>query len=156
MNIAFFSESNFDGKIPRDFKNMRTEYAWYTALDSTHHHIGKLPDIKDKTYDLGIVIIPKMNIEQLMQFPLIEQMKRVCKKIGFMQEGPHWYFQDYPMEQQKPSQFQQVIISRLKYWQEILPGEMARVLVNLYPVMKFVLCQQLIHHLNPALIAQKA
>ena len=100
MNIAFFSESNFDGKIPRDFKNMRTEYAWYTALDSTHHHIGKLPDIKDKTYDLGIVIIPKMNIEQLMQFPLIEQMKRVCKKIGFMQEGPHWYFQDYPMEQQ--------------------------------------------------------
>ena len=100
MNIAFFSESNFEGKIPRDFTNMRTEYAWYTALDSTHHHIGKLPDIKDKTYDLGIVIIPKMNIEQLMQFPLIEQMKRVCKKIGFMQEGPHWYFQDYPMEQQ--------------------------------------------------------
>ena len=35
-----------------------------------------------------------------MQVDLIEQMKRVCKKIGFMQEGPHWYFQDYPMEQQ--------------------------------------------------------
>jgi len=27
-------------------------------------------------------------------------MKRVCKKIGTMQEGPHWYFQDYPLHQQ--------------------------------------------------------
>ena len=35
-----------------------------------------------------------------MQVNLIEQMRRVCKKIGFMQEGPYWYFQDYPMEQQ--------------------------------------------------------
>jgi hypothetical protein len=35
-----------------------------------------------------------------MQVDLIIQMKRVCKKIGFMQEGPYWYFQDYPMEQQ--------------------------------------------------------
>jgi hypothetical protein len=51
-------------------------------------------------YDLGIIIIPKTKIEQLMQVNLIEQMRRVCKKIGFMQEGPYWYFQDYPMEQQ--------------------------------------------------------
>ena len=100
MNIAFFSESNFDGKIPREFDNMRTEYAWYVALDSTHHWIGKLPNLEDNTYDLGIVIIPKKNIENLMQFPMIEQLRRVCKKIGFMQEGPAWYFQDYPMEQQ--------------------------------------------------------
>ena len=100
MNIAFFSESNFDGKIPRNFDNMRTEYAWYVALDSTHHWIGKLPNLQDNTYDLGIVIIPKKNIENLMQFPVIEQLRRVCKKIGFMQEGPAWYFQDYPMEQQ--------------------------------------------------------
>ena len=100
MNIAFFSESNFDGNIPRDFENMRTEYAWYVALDAAHHCLDNLPSMKDGMYDLGIVIIPKMNIDKLMQFPMIEQMKRVCKKIGFMQEGPHWYFQDYPMEQQ--------------------------------------------------------
>ena len=100
MKIAFFSESNFEGKISRNFENMRTEYAWYVALDSTHHHIGQLPKLSNKQYDLGIVIIPKKNIEELMMFPMIEQMKRVCNKIGFMQEGPHWYFQDYPMEQQ--------------------------------------------------------
>ena len=100
MRIAFFSESPFDGKISRDFDNMRTEYAWYVALDATHHYVGHLPSMEEKMYDLGIIIIPKKNIGNLMQVNLIEQMKRVCKKIAFMQEGPYWYFQDYPMEQQ--------------------------------------------------------
>jgi len=100
MNIAFFSESNFDGKIDRNFLNMRTEYAWYVALDATHYHVGTMPSIEDKKHDLGIVIIPKTKIEYLMQVDLIKQMKRVCKKIGYMQEGPYWYFQDYTMEQQ--------------------------------------------------------
>ena len=98
--IAFFSESNFDGKISRDFNNMRTEYAWYVGLDATHHCVGNIPSMEDKMYDLGIIIIPKKNISQLMQVDVVKQMKRVCKKIGFMQEGPYWYFQDYPMEQQ--------------------------------------------------------
>ena len=100
MNVAFFSESIFNRKIARDFDNMRTEYAWYVALDAIHHHINTLTKLEDNTYDLGIFIIPKTNIEQLMNFPLIEQMKRTCKKIGTMQEGPHWYFQDYPLHQQ--------------------------------------------------------
>ncbi len=100
MKIAFFSESNFDGKISRDFENMRTEYAWYVGLDATHHYVGHLPSMEENMYDLGIIIIPKTKIEHLMQVDLIKQMKRVCKKIGFMQEGPYWYFQDYPMEQQ--------------------------------------------------------
>ena len=98
--IAFFSESPFDGKIPRDFDNMRTEYAWYVGLDATHHNIESIQSLDDNMYDLGIVIIPKTKIDYLMVYPLIEQMKRVCKKIGTMQEGPHWYFQDYPLHQQ--------------------------------------------------------
>lgn len=100
MNIAFFSESNFDGKISRDFDNMRVEYAWYIGLDATHHYVGNLPSMDENMYDLGIIIIPKTKIEQLMQVDLINQMRRVCKKIGYMQEGPYWYFQDYPMDQQ--------------------------------------------------------
>jgi len=100
MNIAFFSESGFDGKIPRDFDNMRTEYAWYVGLDATHHNIESIQSLDNDMYDLGIVIIPKTKIDYLMVYPLIEQMKRVCKKIGTMQEGPHWYFQDYPLHQQ--------------------------------------------------------
>ena len=100
MNIAFFSESTFDGKIPRNFDNMRTEYAWYVGLDATHHFVGHLPSMDSNMYDLGIIIIPKTKTGELVQVNLVEQMKRVCKKIGFMQEGPAWYFQDYPMEQQ--------------------------------------------------------
>ena len=100
MNIAFFSESPFDGKIPRDFDNMRTEYAWYVGLDATHHNIESIQSLDDDMYDLGIVIIPKTKIDYLMVYPLIEQMRRTCKKIGTMQEGPHWYFQDYPLHQQ--------------------------------------------------------
>ena len=100
MNIAFFSESPFDGMIPRNFENMRTEYAWYVGLEATHHCINNLPSMKDTMYDLGIIIIPKTKIEQLMQIDLIKQMKRLCKKVGYMQEGPHWYFQDYPLHQQ--------------------------------------------------------
>jgi len=100
MNIAFFSESLFDGKIPRDFDNMRTEYAWYVGLDATHHNIESIQSLDDDMYDLGIVIIPKTKIDYLMVYPLIEQMRRTCKKIGTMQEGPHWYFQDYPLHQQ--------------------------------------------------------
>ena len=100
MKIAFFSESTFDGKISRDFNNMRTEYAWYVGLDATHHYIGHLPSMDENMYDLGIVIVPKTKIEHLMQVDLVKQMRRVCKKIGYMQEGPYWYFQDYPIEQQ--------------------------------------------------------
>jgi len=100
MNIAFFSESSVEGKIPRNFPQMRTEYAWYVALDVTHHFVGKLSEFEDKKYDLGVIIVPKNHIEEMMKFPVIEQMKRVCKKVGFMQEGPCWFFQDYSMEQQ--------------------------------------------------------
>ena len=75
MKIAFFSESGFDGKIPRDFDNMRTEYAWYVGLDAIHHHIGSLSNMEENMYDVGIVIIPKTKIEDLMQVDLINQMK---------------------------------------------------------------------------------
>jgi len=100
MKIAFFSETEFDGQFKRDFNNMRTEYAWYVALDATHHCVGNLPNMEEDMYDLGIIIIPKTKIEQLMQLDLVKHMRRVCKKIGYMQEGPYWYFQDYPIEQQ--------------------------------------------------------
>ena len=72
MKIAFFSESGFSGKISRDFENMRTEYAWYVGLDATHHPIVDLPSMEKDKYDLGIIIIPKMNIEMFMKVDLIE------------------------------------------------------------------------------------
>ena len=92
MKIAFFSESGLKGKVDRDFDNMRTEYAWYSALDADHYPIVKMPELSDNTYDVGIVIIPK-ELDYFANFPLSEQLKRVSKKTAFMQEGPSWYFQ---------------------------------------------------------------
>ena len=93
MKIAFFTEAGFTGKTPRDNPNMRTEYAWYVALDASHYniHAGNI----DGQYDLGICIIPKKNPE----FD-INRIRQNCKQVASMQEGPHWYFQDYPLDRQ--------------------------------------------------------
>ena len=92
MNIAFFTEMNFTGKIPRVHTNIRTEFAWMCALNADHQNINSVPD---KSYDLGIVIIPKNN-------PMFElsKIRMYCNKLAVMQEGPHWYWQDYSIEQQ--------------------------------------------------------
>ena len=92
MKIAFFTEMDFTGKIPRTHENMRTEFAWMVALNADHYNINSLPS---KPYDLGIVIIPKKN----PNFDL-QKLKTICSKVAVMQEGPHWYFQDYPLEKQ--------------------------------------------------------
>jgi len=92
MSIAFFTEMPFIGKVPRNLPNMRTEFAWMVALNSDHYNIKSTPT---KKYDLGIIIIPKNNPE----FNL-KELKNYCDKIAVMQEGPHWYFQDYPLEKQ--------------------------------------------------------
>jgi hypothetical protein len=44
MKIAFFTEMEFNGKIPRTHKNMRTEFAWMCALDATHYHLMHIPE----------------------------------------------------------------------------------------------------------------
>jgi hypothetical protein len=93
MKIAFFTEMNFQGKIPRNHPNMRTEFAWICALEATHYNLMNIPE---DNYDLGIVIIPK-NISNHFD---ISRLKICCDKVAVMQEGPNWFWQDYPLEQQ--------------------------------------------------------
>ena len=92
MKIAFFTEGGYQGKIPRNHPNMRTELAWMCTLNADHWNINQQPN---QQYDLGIIIIPKNN----PQFDL-NNLKQYCNKIAVMQEGPNWYWQDYPLEQQ--------------------------------------------------------
>ena len=94
MEIAFFTEMGFEGKVPRNHPNMRTEFAWMCALNADHHSIIKAPFITEK-YDLGIVIIPKKNPELNL-----DDIRLSCKKIAVMQEGPNWYWQDYDLAKQ--------------------------------------------------------
>ena len=105
MKIAVFTEIPQSGiQIPRTHRNMRTEFAWMSSLEAHHFNVQKpdftsidkpgFPEIEEE-YDLGIVIIPKKN----PNFDVKELRKR-CKVLASMQEGPHWYFQDYELNQQ--------------------------------------------------------
>ena len=93
MKIAFFTEGQWKGKVPRNNPNMRTEMAWMCALDADHYNIhgGTIQG----EYDLAVCIIPKKN----PQFD-VGRIRKHCKKVASMQEGPHWFFQDYPLDQQ--------------------------------------------------------
>jgi hypothetical protein len=93
MKIAFFTEMGFNGKIPRNHTNMRTEFAWMVALGADHFNLKQTPE---QEYDLGIVINSKKNPEQVD----VLRYKTKCKQVGIMQEGPFWYFQDYPLPNQ--------------------------------------------------------
>ena len=42
MKIAFFTEGGWQGKVPRNHPNMRTEMAWMCALDATHYPIDSI------------------------------------------------------------------------------------------------------------------
>jgi hypothetical protein len=97
MKIAFFTEMNFRGKIPRNHQNMRVEFSWMCALEADHYPIGSTLNQK---YDLVIIIIPKKGIKNMMNQDHIGYLKIHCAKVAVMQEGPSWFFQDYTLEQQ--------------------------------------------------------
>lgn len=90
MNLSFFTEMGFSGTIPRNHNNMRTEFAWMCALNGHHYNINHIPE---KRYDLGIIIMSKKN----PKFDL-DRIKSYCDKVAIMQEGPHWYWQDYTLD----------------------------------------------------------
>ena len=93
MKIAFFTEMGFQGKVPRTHTNMRTEFAWMVALNADHYNLQQTPT---QEYDLGIVINSKNNPEHVD----VVRYKTKCQRVGVMQEGPFWYFQDYPLTNQ--------------------------------------------------------
>ncbi|MAH44045.1 hypothetical protein CL614_10085 [archaeon] len=92
MKIAFFSETGTNQKYLRDFPNARTEVAWCLALDAPMCSLTVLPE---EHFDLGIVIIPKTKPSVSLEF-----IRRRCDRVAVMQEGPHWYFQDYSIDKQ--------------------------------------------------------
>jgi len=93
MKIAFFTEMGFNGNVPRTHTNMRTEFAWMVALNADHYNLNQTPE---QEYDLGIAINSKKHPEQVD----VSRYKTKCKQVAVMQEGPFWYFQDYPLANQ--------------------------------------------------------
>ena len=130
MKIAFFTEMGFQGKISRSHDNMRVEFAWMCALEADHWNINQPPN---QQYDLGIIIIPKNN----PQFD-VNKLKQYCSKVAVMQEGPNWYWQDYPLQQQiwyfntiQEADFMFVHNESDKKYYEGLTGKECRVLPSL-------------------------
>jgi hypothetical protein len=102
MKIGFFSEAGYEGKVPRNYDNMRTDVAWVCALDATHHPIPKLRSLPNNLYDVGVMILPKNRKPLLDWFPnpVLDEYRRVCKKVTIMQESYYNYWQDSPITEQ--------------------------------------------------------
>ena len=102
--IAWFTEGGWQGKVSLDNPNMRNDVSTKYILGAEHYPIFQLPKVLEhfgeSHFDFGIVTLPKTNTEQLLKFDMMGDLKKLCKKTISMQEGPHWYFQDYTMEQQ--------------------------------------------------------
>lgn len=114
MNVAFITENGFNGKLPSNFPNMRTEMAWIHALNADNYHISQYELIKG--YDVVLVIFPKggvnLNSEGIelvntpnrysnfYEVPFISNLKKHNKKVCYVQEGPVWYVNDFSIKDQ--------------------------------------------------------
>ena len=112
MKIAFLTEMGFTGKIPKEHPNMRTEFAWMHALDADHYNIHS----PIEGYDVVFVIFPKgmvfLNavggklsneknpVSDLLELNIVEKLKQTNKKVYYIQEGPHWLWNDYELNDQ--------------------------------------------------------
>lgn len=114
MKVAFITEMGFEGKVPANHSNMRTEFAWMHALDADHRHIHHYAEIQD--YDHVFIIFPKGQINystigvklgnipnpysQLLASDWLQKLKENNKKVYYVQEGPHWMFNELEVADQ--------------------------------------------------------
>ena len=109
MRIAFLTEMGFNGTIPSTHNNMRTEFAWMNALNAVHYPLANYDSVKG--YDVVFIIFPKgktyLNSEgstlvnginpvsKYLEQPIIPTLKESNTKVYYIQEGPHWWWNDY-------------------------------------------------------------
>jgi len=115
MKIAFLTEMGFNGKIPETHENMRTEFAWMYALDAMHHNIHTYKTVTG--YDHVFIIFPKGKtflsaegsnlleystnpVSELLDSDIILDLKKTNQQVHYVQEGPHWWFNDYEITDQ--------------------------------------------------------
>lgn len=114
MTVAFITEMEFRGKLPRNYPNMRTEFAWMVALNADHYSFNALNEVQG--YDHVFMILPKgsLNLNAvgdpigdrfnplthiLAQSP-VKVLKAKNRRVYFVQEGPHWLWNDYDVQTQ--------------------------------------------------------
>jgi len=92
MKVALVSENGLFGKVPKDFTNARTEFAWAYNLDADMVPLAYINNITTD-YDLIILIIPK-KINSGFDVSFVDLLSEHSNKVAVMQEGPYWNFQD--------------------------------------------------------------
>ena len=164
MKIAFLTEMGFIGKVPANHSNMRTEFAWMHALNADHYNIHNPHDVIG--YDAVIVIFPKGRVfldacgsrisneanpvSNLLASELVASLKKANKRVLYMQEGPHWLYNDYELVDQ--INFYNMLAScdavlahnneDAKYYRGLLPGKPVS-------VMPTLMIDQVIAHIEP-------
>jgi len=115
MKAAFLTESQFQGKWPSNFHNIRTEIAWQIALNSDHFNIHNYEQVKD--YDVVFIIFPKATVKlnqvgvemitsnidkdiSIYSKPIVEILKQTNEKVCYVQEGNSNFFNDYSVADQ--------------------------------------------------------
>ena len=165
MKIAFLTEMGFEGKIPSDHPNARTEFAWMYALNADHFNIKNLSRVAN--YDVVFIILPKgevfLNavgskliqkqnpISDILSTPLVQILKdNNCKKVYYIQEGPTWLFNDYSMPDQinffnQLSSFDGIFAHNkhdLKFYKGLFPEKKVE-------IIKTLLVENLIKNITP-------
>ena len=109
MKVAFLTEMGFEGGVPDNHPNARTEFAWMNALGAVHYPLAKYQSVAK--FDVVFIIFPKGKLflsaegskiadgvnpaSQYLQQPIVDTLKAVNKKVYYIQEGPHWWWNDY-------------------------------------------------------------
>ena len=145
MKIAFVTEMGFEGKIASDHPNMRTEFAWMYALDADHFNIHDYQEIRN--YDHIFIIFPKGEVylnavgaqlttkvnptTHLLGSNIVSTLKHANNMVHYVQEGPHWLYNDYEMVDQ--TNFYNMLVScdsifahneyDVKYYKGLIPNK---------------------------------
>ena len=114
MKVAFLTEMGFEGNIPSNHPNMRTEFAWMYALNATHFNIHSFSNLKG--YDHIFIIFPKGKtflsadgskildgenpVSVLLRQDIVGQLKKNNGNVHYIQEGPHWFYTEYEVKDQ--------------------------------------------------------
>jgi hypothetical protein len=111
---AFITEMGFQGEVTVNHPNMRTEFAWMCSMNADHFSLADYKGILN--YDNVFVIFPKGDLflnaigskisdgknksSTILKSDFIDVLKTNNKKINLIQEGPHWLYNDYEIEDQ--------------------------------------------------------
>ena len=99
MKVAFFTEGGYQGKVPKNNANMRTDMAWVHALNADHYPIYLVEKLPSNSYDLGIAILPKIK-DKIRNLDVSKEINRICNVSSVMQESNYFMWQDESIEDQ--------------------------------------------------------